>query len=136
MSANETWMGRPINEMSKDELSAALKAALRALQSVPRSSFARSDIDVRETTNGTSVGRAFKWAFIPAGHLWSDADRRDIQSRLDEFAAKRGLQGAVVHFDVDRLEVAVPRRLQIEQVLALQDWLDAERDTLDVSQVP
>jgi hypothetical protein len=30
----------------------------------------------------------------------------------------------------------VPRRQQIEQLHALQEWLDTERDSLDVSQVP
>jgi hypothetical protein len=29
-----------------------------------------------------------------------------------------------------------PRRLQVEQIIALQQWLEAERDTLDVNQVP
>ena len=81
-------------------------------------------------------GRTFKWAFIPAGHLWSDEDRRDIQSRLDEFASRHGLEGAVARFGLDRLDVEVPRRLQVEQLIALQQWLDAERETLDVSQVP
>jgi hypothetical protein len=136
MRDNNTWMGRPIPDMDRHELAAALKAALTLLRSLPSASFLRSDIDVRETSTGTVVGRAFKWAFIPAGQLWSDEDRRDVQSRLDEFAARHGLQGATVRFGSDRLEVEVPRRLQIEQVVALQKWLDTERETLDVSQVP
>jgi hypothetical protein len=41
-----------------------------------------------------------------------------------------------VRFGPDRLDVDVPRRLQVEQVIALQEWLDSERETLDVSQVP
>ena len=133
---NQTWMGRPIADMDRHELAAALKAAISLLQSAPSTSFLRSDVDVRETSTGTAVGRSFKWAFIPAGQLWSDADRRDVQSRLDEFAAKHGLQGATVRFGPDRLEVEVPRRLRIEQLAALQNWLDTERETLDVSQVP
>ena len=82
------------------------------------------------------VGRAFKWAFLPAGQLWSEEDRREVQSRLDAFATRHGLQGATVRFGADRLDVEVPRRLQVEQVIALQQWLEGERDTLDVSQVP
>ena len=136
MRDKDTWMGRPIADMDRHELAAALKAAMSLLQSVPSASFLRSDIEVRETPTGTVVGRTFKWAFIPAGQLWSDEDRREIQSRLDEFAARHGLQGAIVRFGRDRLEVEVPRRLQIEQVIALQNWLDTERETLDVSQVP
>lgn len=136
MTGKTMWMGRAIEELDRRELAAALEAALRLLRSVPSTSLVRSDIEVRETATGTVVGRFFKWAFIPAGHLWSDADRREIQSRLDAFAARHGLQGAVVRFGTDRLDVEVPRRLQIEQVIALQEWLDAERDTLDASQVP
>jgi hypothetical protein len=136
MSDNDTWMGRPIADMDRGELAAALKAAIRLLQSVPSASFLRSDIEVRETPTGTAVGRTFKWAFIPAGQLWSDEDRREVQSRLDEYAARHGLQGAIVRFGRDRLEVEVPRRLQVEQIIALQNWLDTERETLDVSQVP
>ncbi len=71
------------------------------------------------------IGRAFKWAFIPAGQLWSEVDRREVQSRLDDFAAGRGLEGRRVRFGPDRLDVEVPRRLQIEQLIALQDWLDS-----------
>ena len=84
---NQTWMGRPIADMDRHELAAALKAAISLLQSAPSTSFLRSDVDVRETSTGTAVGRSFKWAFIPAGQLWSDEDRRDVQSRLDEFTA-------------------------------------------------
>jgi hypothetical protein len=136
MTDDKTWMGRPIPGMDRLELAAALKAAIGLLQSVPAASFLRSDIDVRETSTGTTIGRSFKWAFLPAGQLWSEEDRRDVQSRLDEWAARHGLQGATVRFGPDRLDVEVPRRLQIEQVVALQNWLDSERETLDVSQVP
>jgi hypothetical protein len=136
MTDTNSWMGRPIPDMDRHELAAALKAAIGLLQSVPAASFLRSDIDVRETSAGTTIGRSFKWAFIPAGQLWSDEDRRDVQSRLDEWAARHGLQGATVRFGRDLLEVEVPRRLQVEQVVALQNWLDNERETLDVSQVP
>jgi hypothetical protein len=136
MSKSKTWMGRAIEELDRDELVAALDAALRLLRSISSASFLRPEIEVRETTGGTVVGRSFKWAFIPAGHLWSDEDRREVQSRLDELAARHGLQGAVARFDPDRLDVEVPRRLQIEQLIALQEWLDSERETLDVSQVP
>jgi hypothetical protein len=136
MARNKTWMGRPIEELDRSELASALEATLRLLRSVPSASFVRPDVEVRETADGTVVGRSFKWAFLPAGHLWSEEDRRDAQSRLDEFAARHGLQGASVRFGPDRLDVDVPRRLQIEQVLALQEWLDSERETFDVSQVP
>jgi hypothetical protein len=136
MSRHDTWMGRPIDTMDKEELAAALRAAMGLLRSVPSASFIRSDIEVRTTATATAVSRSFKWAFIPAGHLWSDEDRRDIQSRLDAFASRHGLQGAVVRFGPDRLDVEVPGRLQVEQLIALQQWLDAERETLDVSQVP
>ena len=133
---DKTWMGRPIEELDRGELAAALEATLRLLRSVPSASFLRPDVEVKDTADGTVVGRSFKWAFIPAGHLWSEEDRRDAQSRLDEFAARHGLQGAVVRFGPDRLDVEVPRRLQLEQVIALQDWLESEREALDVSQVP
>ncbi|WP_147155807.1 hypothetical protein [Reyranella soli] len=136
MSKNRTWMGRAIEELDRGELEAALEAALNLLRSVPSASLARSDVEVRETASGTVVGRAFKWAFIPAGQLWSEEDRREVQTRLDEFALRRGLQGATVRFGPDRLDVEVPRRLQVEQVIALQEWLDSERETLDVSRVP
>jgi len=128
-----TWMGRPIAEMSRDELVAALEAAACLVRSAP---LLRPDIEVRETPRGTVVGRVFNWAFLPAGHLWSDEDRTAIQARLDAFAAGHGLEGAVVEFGPDRLDVEVPRRLHLEQILALQAWLEAERDTLDVRQVP
>ena len=136
MARNKTWMGRPIEELDRSELASALEATLRLLRSVPSASFVRPDVEVRETADGTVVSRSFKWAFLPAGHLWSEEDRRDAQSRLDEFAARHGLQGASVRFGPDRLDVDVPRRLQIEQVMALQEWLDSERETFDVSQVP
>ncbi len=136
MTRNKTWMGRPIEELDRSELASALEATLRLLRSVPSASLVRPDVEVRETAGGTVVGRSFKWAFLPAGHLWSEEDRRDAQSRLDEFAARHGLQGASVRFGPDRLDVDVPRRLQVEQVIALQEWLDSERETLDVSQVP
>jgi hypothetical protein len=133
MSKNRMWMGRAIEELDRRELEAALEAALDLLRSA---SLVRSDVEVRETGSGTVVGRTFKWAFIPADHLWSEEDRREVQSRLDEFAVRHGLQGARVRFGPDRLDVEVPRRLQVEQVIALQEWLDSEREALDVSQVP
>lgn len=136
MSKNRMWMGRPVEELDRRELEAALEAALDLLRSVPSALLVRSDVEVRETGSGTVVGRAFKWAFIPADHLWSEEDRREVQSRLDDFAARHGLQGATVRFGPDRLDVEVPRRLQVEQVIALQEWLDSEREALDVSQVP
>jgi hypothetical protein len=136
MSKSRTWMGRAIEDLDRRALVVALDAALRLLQSVPSASLFRPDVEVRETARGTVIGRLFKWAFIPAGHLWSEEDRREVQSRLDEFAARHGLQGAVVRFGHDRLDVEVPRHLQVEQILALQEWLDSERETLDVSQVP
>jgi hypothetical protein len=133
---DQIWMGRPIADMDRHELAAALMAAMSLLQSVPSASFLRSDIVIKETLTGTVVGRTFKWAFIPAGQLWSEEDRREIQSRLDEFEARHGLQGATVRFGPDRLEVEAPRLLQVEQLIALQNWLESERETLDVSQVP
>ena len=136
MSKDKTWMGRPIEELDRGELAAALEETLHLLRSVPSASFVRPDIEVRETPSGTVVGRSFKWAFLPADHLWSEEDRREVQSRLDAFAARHGLHGAVVRFGPDRLDVDVARRLQVEQVIALQEWLDSERETLDVSQVP
>jgi hypothetical protein len=136
MSKNKTWMGRAIEELDRRELVAALEAALGLLRSVPSASLVPSDVEIRETASGTVVGRTFKWAFIPAGHLWSEEDHREVQSRLDAFAERHGLQGARVRFGPDRLDVEVPRRLQVEQVIALQEWLDSERETLDVSQVP
>jgi hypothetical protein len=41
-----------------------------------------------------------------------------------------------VHFGTDRFEAEVPRPLRPEQVVALQQWLDSEKETLNVSQVP
>jgi hypothetical protein len=73
---------------------------------------------------------------VRADQLWSDEDRRDVQSRLGELAAKHGVEGAAVSFEPDRLEVEVPHRQQVGQVVALQNWLDTERETLEVSQVP
>jgi hypothetical protein len=136
MSNGDTWMGRPIDEMSRDELVAALRSAVPLLQSVSRNLFMRPEVEVKETSAGTVVARTFNWAFIPAGQLWSDDDRHAVQARLNAFAPSHGLHGAVVRFGPDRLEVEVPRRLQIEQLLALQEWLDTEKDALDVSQVP
>lgn len=136
MSNSETWMGRPIDQMSREELVGALKAAVPLLRSVNRNVFMRPEVEVKETAAGTVVARTFNWAFIPAGHLWSDEDRRTVQARLDAFAHGRGLHGAVVRFSPDRLEVEVPRPLQIEQLLALQKWLEAEKDMLDLAQVP
>jgi hypothetical protein len=136
MSKDATWMGRPIEDLQTDELRVALKAAVRLLRSARPETFIRSDVDVRETPGRTIVGRTFNWAFIPAGHLWSNADRRDMQARLNAFGTHHGLQGAQIRFDRDRLEVDVPRRLEVEQLVALQGWLDAEKDALDVSQVP
>ena len=136
MVDDATWMGRPIGTLREDELAAALGAAVRLLRTAAAVSFVRPDVEVRETRGGTVVARTFNWAFIPAGHLWSDEDRRELQARLEEFAPRHGLQGARVRFGPDRLEVEVPRRLGVEQLAALQDWLEAEKDTLDVSQVP
>ena len=132
----ETWMGEPIDTLSRDQLADALKATVRLLRAVPSAELIRPEVEIRETQFGTVVGRAFKWAFIPAGQLWSDVDRHDAQTRLDAFAARHGLQGAVVHFGPDRLDVQVPHKLQFEQIIALQQWLEAEREALDVSQVP
>jgi hypothetical protein len=132
-SPKDTWMGRPVDEMSREELVEALRAATCLVRSA---SLLRPDVEVRETSAGTVVGRTFNWAFLSAGQIWSDDDRLAIQSRLNAFAARHGLEGAIVRFSEDRLEVEVPRRLQAEQVVALQDWLDGERETLDASQVP
>lgn len=136
MSADEIWMGRPIDDMTREELAAALKVASRLLRSAAAAPIDRPEMTVRQTRAGTTVGRAFNWAFIPAGHLWSEEDRAAIQSRLDAFAGSHGLEGATVRFGPDRLDVEVPRPLAAEQILALQEWLEAERETLDVSQVP
>jgi hypothetical protein len=94
------------------------------------------EIEVSETFSGTLVARTFNWAFISAGHIWSDEDRRSVQERLDAVAPRYGFQGAVVRFGPDRIEVEVPRHLEIEQLLALQEWLACEKDSLDISQVP
>jgi hypothetical protein len=131
-----TWMGRPIETMQSDELKAALKAALRLLRSAELRSFVRPGLEIHETPGKTVVGRTFNWAFIPAGHLWSEDDRREVQARLDVFAAGHGLPGARVRFDQDRLEIDVPCRLGAEQLVALQEWLENEKDALDVGQVP
>lgn len=133
---DETWMGRPIDGMTREELATALKTAVRQLRSVAPSPLAGPDVEVLETADGTIVSRTFKWAFIPAGYLWSDDDRRAVQSRLDAFGARHGLPGAVVRFGDDTLEVEVPQRLEVEQLRLLQEWLDSEREALDVSQVP
>lgn len=136
MSDDVAWMGRPIETMSRAELAEALKAALRLLRSVGPRTFVRPDVEVADTPGGTLVARTFNWAFMPAGHVWSDEDRRAVQERLDAVAGRFGLQGAVVRFAPDRLEVEVPRRLQAEQLLVVQEWLAAEKDALDISQVP
>jgi hypothetical protein len=135
MTDGETWMGRPIRDMTRDELAAALRVAVHLLRSTAAPAL-RPEVDVKETAAGTTVGRTFNWAFLPAGQLWSEADRAAVQERLDAFAAGHGLAGAVVHFGPDRLDVEVPGRLQAEQIMALQDWLEGEREALDVSQVP
>ena len=136
MGTDDTWMGRPIAAMTRDELATALRTATRLLRSVRPASALRPEIELTQRPAGTSVARAFNWAFIPAGHLWSDDDRVALQSRLDAFAARHGVEGAVVHFGTDRLEVYIPRTLQAEQLMAIQEWLESERETLDVSQVP
>ncbi len=105
-------MGGPIDEMSRDELASALKAAVAALRSAHRNLFMRPEVEVTETAAGTVGTRTFNWAFIPAGHL----------RFLDALAADHGLGGAVVRFAPDRLEVEVPRRLQIEQLLPCSNW--------------
>ena len=136
MSNDVAWMGRPIDEMSRPELVQALRAALLLLRSVDRGAFMRPDVEVKDTPTGTLVARTFNWAFLPAGHVWSDEDRRAVQERLDAVAHRHGFQGAVVRFAPDRLEVDVPQRLQIEQLSVVQEWLAAEKDALDISQVP
>ena len=132
----DTWMGRPIDQMSREELIAALKWAAHIVQTSAPEAHRHPDVDVTISASATRIGRTFSWAFIPAGQLWSSEDRAAIQERLNKFAARCGLEGAVVRFDMDRLEVEVPRSLQPEQVIALQDWLATEKDALDVSQVP
>jgi hypothetical protein len=75
--SNRMWMGRPIEELYRRELEAALEAALNLLQSVPSASLVRSDVEVRETGRGTVVGRTFKWAFLRCdGALRSRPARR------------------------------------------------------------
>lgn len=136
MAEQMTWMGRSIDGMRPEELTSALKEAVRLLRSAAPDSFIRPDVEVRETPAGTVMTRTFKWAFIPAGYLWSDEDRREVQARLDAVAVRHGMQGSVVRLGDDQLQVEVPRRLTIEQLVALQGWLEAEKDLLDVSQVP
>jgi hypothetical protein len=136
MSKDERWKGRLIDEMNREELAVSLKEAVALLRSVRPDAFLPPEIEVEQTPSGTVIGRTFNWAFIPAGHLWSDEDRSDVQARLDAFAARHGFPGAVVHFSPDRLEVRIRSQLQIEQILSLQEWLEAEKDALDVSQVP
>ena len=59
----------------------------------------------------------------------------DKAKRTGDRSAESG-RGAAVSFEPDRLEVEVPHRQQVGQVVALQNWLDTERETLEVSQVP
>ena len=132
----DTWMGRSIDDMTREELVGALKAATRFLRSATAGSLSRPDLEVRTTPAETVIGRTFNWAFIPAGHLWSDQDQAAIQSRLDDFAAQHGLQGAIVRLGENRVDIRVPRPLHQEQIIALQEWLDGEKEALDVSQVP
>ena len=127
--------GPPYRGAGPARTGAALEATLRLLRSVPSTSFVRPDIEVRETASGTAIGRSFKWAFLPADHLWSDEDRRDAQSRLDDFAARHGLQGAPCG--------SVPTGWRSKcragcrsSRSSLSRRLDSERETLDVSQVP
>jgi hypothetical protein len=136
MSIDQIWMGRRIDDMTAEELAAALKQAARLLRSELPASFRRPYLEVKQTPTGTLVGRTFRSAFIPVGYLWTDEDRTAIQRRLDEFSPRHGLQGATVRFGAERLDIEVPRRLDAEQILALQEWLDAEKESLDVSQVP
>jgi hypothetical protein len=136
LNTDDTWMGRRIDEMSREDLVAALKWAARIIQTAAPQAHRHPDVDVTMSASATRVGRTFSWAFLPAGQLWSGDDRAAIQERLNKFGKRCGLEGAVVRFEMDRLEVEVPRRLQAEQVIALQDWLATEKDALDVSQVP
>jgi hypothetical protein len=128
--AYDTWMGRRIDEMSREELAASLRWAARLVQTAVPDAYRHPDVDVAMSASATRVGRTFSWAFIPAGQLWSSEDRAAIQERLNKFAARCGLDGAVVRFDMDRLEVEIPRRLQAEQIIVLQDWLATEKDAL------
>jgi len=136
MSNHITWMGSAIEHMSRAELVKALKAAVLLLRSVSPNTFIRPEVEVTATPSGTLIARTFKWAFIAAGHIWSDDDRRSVQERLDALATRYGFKGAVVRFGPDRIEIEVPQRLEIEQLLALQEWLACEKDSLDISQVP
>lgn len=136
MIGDNTWMGRPIDEMNREELAIALKAAVRLLRSTTLRTFSHPEVEVSEAPAGTTVARTFNWAFIPAGHLWSEEDRHEVQERLDAFAQRHGLQGARVQFDRDRLVIEVPRQLLVEQLIALEEWLESEKNALDVSQVP
>jgi len=133
---DDTWMGRRIEEMSREELISGLKWAARIVQTAAPKAHRHPDVDVKMSASATRVGRTFSWAFISAGQLWSSDDRAAIQERLNKFSKRCGLEGAVVRFEMDRLEVEVPCRLQAEQIIALQDWLSTEKDALDVSQVP
>src|SRR5687768_11121732 len=56
MTKNRTWMGRPIDELDRGELAAALEETLRLLRSVPSASFVRPEVEVRETASATVVG--------------------------------------------------------------------------------
>lgn len=136
LKPKDTWMGRPIDEMSRAELVTALKWAARMVQTAAPDTYRHPDVEVTVSASATRIGRTFSWAFIPPGQLWSSEDRAATQQRLDKVAARCGLEGAVVRFELDRLEVEVPRRLQVEQIIALQDWLATEKDALDVGQVP
>lgn len=136
MTGDLSWKGRPIDELSRAELVQALKSAVLLLRSVSPNTFVRPELEVTETPVRTLVAYTFNWAFIPAGHIWSDEDRYSMQTRLDDIAPLLGAEGAVVRFGPDRLEIDVPRRLQIEQIFALQEWLASEKESLDVSQVP
>ena len=128
--AYDTWMGRRIDEMSRKNSPLPLggRRAWFRLRS-PTPTGIRT-LTVAMSASATRVGRTFSWAFVPAGQLWSSEDRAAIQERLNKFAARCGLDGAVVRFDMDRLEVEIPRRLQAEQIIVLQDWLATEKDAL------
>jgi len=136
MSLDDTWMGRPLQDMTREELAAALTMAASLLRRAAKTVPVRPEIELSQTRAGTSVAGLFKWAFLPAGYLWSEDDRAAIQARLDAFAPAHGLRGPVVRFETDRLKVDIPHAVQAEQVMAIQDWLESERETLDVSQVP
>ena len=110
-------------------------AELRLLRSVPSAPFLRPDVPVTEPRPG-QWSESFKWGFISADTSGPTRTAKKSKSRLDGLAARHGLQGAIVRFGPDRLDVEVPHRLQAEQIIALQEWLDSERETLDVSQVP